>query len=245
MTITAQSVARRVVNLLQDIASTRWPLSEVVQAINEAQLTALQHRPDLFALDATLNLVAGTRQNLPAAGSKLMRIVRNNTVSSKKGVRLILMEHLDAVRPGWHGDPSKTVIDNYMVDEREPTVFYVYPPAAVGAALDAVYAAYPGVIAEPAAGTSLPASSAADQSAPTVITGNVSVPDEVAFALSDFAVARLLMKNGNTSDVGRASAHFQQFALALGIELKGRVSIAPISSSPFNPLYPSISQPLS
>lgn len=238
MTVTAQTVCRRVAVILNDTASVRWPLNELVRALNEAQLAVLNYRPDLCSKRATVTCIAGVVQSLPADGASLMRVERNNSATSKKVVRLAVVDHLDAMAPDWRSSTPADEIAHYMVDPREEHGFYVYPPATVAAALDIIYVARPTPIAEPALGTSLPADPATDSTVPTVVIGNVSVPDEVAFALVDYVIYRSLLKQGGTADIQRATAHYQAFAMALGIDLKGKISTGSTSNSRFNPGYP-------
>ena len=64
MTITAQSLVRRVVDLSQDRTSIRWPLNELVRWMNDAQRSIVKVRPDALNTTTTMSLVAGSRQDL-------------------------------------------------------------------------------------------------------------------------------------------------------------------------------------
>jgi hypothetical protein len=75
MTIAAQSIVRRVVETLQDSTSVRWPISELVRYLNDGQREVVLYRPDSMVTNAVLTCVAGSRQTLPSAGSKLIEIV--------------------------------------------------------------------------------------------------------------------------------------------------------------------------
>lgn len=240
MTITAQSVVRRVVNTLNDASSVRWTLNEIVRALNDGQMVILEYRSDLMSATATFSLVAGTRQSVQPQGAKLLKVVRNNNGTTKSAVRLALMEHLDALNPDWHDDPQSDIIAHYMVDGREEANFWVYPPATTSAKVDAMFVQFPTLIAEPGISTSLPADSSTDASAPTVVLGNVTVRDDIAVgALVDYVIYRMLAKNaGFAGDLQRATAHFQAFTTALGIDAKGDLSGGPTNNSPFNPSFP-------
>jgi hypothetical protein len=240
MSISAQSVARRVVAALNDDASVRWALSEVVRAINDAQRQIAIDRPDLLATTSTITLAAGTRQTLPANGLKLLAVNRN---ASGAAVRVVNRDMLDAQIPNWHAIPPSAAIRHYVFDAREPTVFHVFPPALSTAQLEVVYSAHPVLIAEPAHGASLPADHATDISAPAVVLGNLTVPDHLVVAVADFALARLLLKDSEAGSAQRAMAHFQSYANALGIDMKATLAAGPNSNSPFNPLRPAIATP--
>lgn len=218
MAITAQSIVRRVVETLQDNTSVRWPVNELVRYLNDGQREIVLYRPDAMVTNTTLTLVSGSKQALPANGAKLIEIVRNNTGSSKRAVRMVNREILDAQAPNWHNITGVTEILHFSYDPRDPKVFYVYPPAAAsGASLDIVYAALPTDITEPADGSTYSA-----------VSGNISVPDIYGNVLQDYMLYRAYSKDSEyAGNAARAQAHYGVFANALGIEIKATIAVAP------------------
>lgn len=215
MPITAQSIIRRAVETLQDPTSVRWPISELVRYLNDGQREVVLYRPDSMVTSTTRTLTTGTRQTLPN-GSKLIEVVRN-TGGTKRAVRMVNREILDAQTPGWHNLTGATDILHYMYDPRDPTVFYVYPPAATGASVEIVYAAYPTDIVEPA-----------DGSLYTAVAGNISLPDIYGNVIQDYILYRAYSKDSEyAGNAQRAQAHYAAFANALGIEIKATVAVAP------------------
>lgn len=215
MPITAQSIIRRAVETLQDPTSVRWPISELVRYLNDGQREVVLYRPDSMVTSTTRTLTTGTRQTLPN-GSKLIEVVRN-TGGTKRAVRMVNREILDAQTPGWHNLTGATDILHYMYDPRDPTVFYVYPPAATGASVEIVYAAYPTDIVEPA-----------DGSLYTAVSGNISLPDIYGNVIQDYILYRAYTKDSEyAGNAQRAQAHYAAFANALGIEIKATVAVAP------------------
>ena len=217
MPIPAQSVIRRCVETLQDNTSIRWPVSELVRYLNDAQREVILYRPDAAVTNASVPLVTGSRQSLPMGGTKLVEVVRNSA-GTKRAVRMVNREILDAQLPGWHAQTGVTEILHYMYDPREPRVFYVYPPAAAtGAAVDLSYASMPADIAEPAEGALY-----------TAVTGNLGVPDIYGNAVQDYVLYRAYTKDSEyAGNAARAQAHYGAFANALGVEVKATVAVAP------------------
>lgn len=217
MPIPAQSIIRRVVETLQDPTSIRWPVSELVRYFNDAQREIVMHRPDAAVTNASVPLVAGSRQALPAGGTKLLEVVRNSA-GSKRAVRMTNREILDAQLPAWHAQAGVTELLHYMYDLREPRVFYVYPPAAAsGAALDVTYASMAPDIVEPTEGALY-----------TAVTGDLGVPDIYANAVQDYVLYRAYTKDSEyAGNAARAQAHYAAFANALGVEIRGTVAVAP------------------
>lgn len=216
MTIAAQSIIRRAVETLQDSTPIRWPVNELVRYLNDGQREIVLHRPDSMVTNATVNLVAGTRQSIPADGAKLIEVIRNGT-GGKRAVRMCQREVLDAQSPGWHTLSGVTEVLHFMFDARDPKVFYVYPPAASGASLDLVYSALPADVTEPA-----------DGSLYTAVTGNISVPDIYGNALLDYVLYRAYTKDSEyAGNAARAQAHYAAFANALGLEIRATLTVAP------------------
>ena len=229
MPITAQSVIQRCVETLQDPTSIRWPVAELVRYLNDGQREVVLHRPDAMRKSAAVALVAGTRQTIPSDGLKLIDIVRN-TGGTKRAVRQVNREILDAQTPGWHGLAVATEILHFMFDARDPTAFYVYPPAGASSSVEILYAASPADVIEPASGALYGA-----------VTGNISVPDIYGNALQDYVLFRAYAKDSEyAGNAARAQNHYTVFANSLGIEVKATLSVAPTTQG--NPNMPRAAQ---
>lgn len=223
MTIAAQSIVLRAVNTLQDASLVRWAANELVRWLNDGQREVVGYRPDATSTTATMTLVAGTRQNLGSAGLtpapiKLIEVTRNLAASSsKQSVRLVPRAILDSHAPGWHAVTASVSVQNYTFDPRDPTTFYVYPPATTLAQLEVVYGAYPTDITEPA-----------DEAAYTTITGNISLPDIYASCLLDYILYRAYTKDGEyAGNAQRAQMHYGAFTAALVAEVKATLAVQP------------------
>lgn len=218
MPIPAQSIIRRCVETLQDTTSIRWPVAELVRYLNDGQREVVLYRPDAMVTNATVTCVAGTKQTLPANGAKLIEVIRNaRAAGTKRAVRMVNREILDAQMPGWHALAGVDDVLHFMYDPRDPRVFYVYPPATTNTQLDIVYAAYPTDIAEPSDGATY-----------TAVTGNISLPDIYGNVLQDYILYRAYTKDSEyAGNAQRAQAHYAAFANALGIEIKATVAVAP------------------
>jgi len=218
MAIAAQAIVRRVIDTLQDVTSVRWPVNELVRYLNDGQREIILHRPDAMVTNATITCTAGTKQALPANGSKLIEVVRNSAgTSTKRAVRMINREILDAQTPDWHNLTGTVNVLHFMYDSRDPRVFYVYPPALGTAQLDIVYSAYPTDIVEPADGAAF-----------TAVSGNLSLPDIYGNVLQDYMLYRAYSKDSEyAGNNQRAQNHYGAFANALGIEVQATVGVAP------------------
>lgn len=218
MSLSAQSIIRRVVDTLQDTTSVRWPIPELVRYLNDGQREVILYRPDATIKNATLTCAAGPKQSLPADGAKLIDIIRNSgTGSNNSSVRMVAREILDAQIPNWYNLTGSVSAVHYTYDPRDPTVFYVYPPATTDTELEVAYSAYPTDITEPADGSDY-----------TDVTGNLDVPDIYGNVIIDYILYRAYTKDSEyAGNAQRSVAHYQAFANALGIEVQGTTGVSP------------------
>lgn len=225
MPITAQSIIRRATDLLQDQASVHWTAAELVRWLNDAQRAIVKVRPDSTNTTATLTLAAGSRQTLGSLSpppAKLIEITRNVAATSTKGaVRAVERRMLDAQLPGWHALTGSVNILHFMFDERNPTVFYVYPPATSLAQLEVMYSAYPTDITEPADGATY-----------TAVSGNVTLPDIYADDILNLILYRAYGKDAEyAGNAERAASYLSTVVASLGAEIAATLAVAPKSKA--------------
>lgn len=227
MTVSVQSVIDRVQAVLQDTTGVRWPVvGELVLWINDAQREIALLKPDATATTETLTLSAGTLQSIPAAGNRLLRVVRTMSAASsgtgKRSIRLVARDILDSQTPSWH-DPSVTGagahgtdIKHYIYDEANPRKFYVYPGVSGNAYVEVIYSANPATVAQ---------------------NGNLSIPDIYANAIMNYVLYMAYMKESEfASNSARAGTHYQVF----NASITGKAQIDNIS----NPNIDSRPQPV-
>lgn len=135
---------------LNDAEKITWSETLLISALNQALAILALVRPDATAKHAEFVCAAGTRQNLPDDGLRLLKVVRNLNADGSIGraVRLVNISDLDSIAPNWHADPQANMAREYMFDERTPKWFYVYPPVNTGVKLEVEYSAKPETITD-------------------------------------------------------------------------------------------------
>ncbi len=128
MTTTVASIITEVQTILQD-DGTRWPTTELLSYLNDGQREIATIRPDLFVVTQAIPLVTGVKQTIPDACINLIEFTRNTDGAAIRQTDRTMLD-------------LKT-IKHFCYDPREPDAFYVYPPAAVGASVDAVMSKMP------------------------------------------------------------------------------------------------------
>ena len=218
MAISAQSIVHRVVDILQDTTSVRWPVPELVRYLNDGQREVVLYRPDATIKSATVTCVAGAKQALPSDGAKLIDVIRNSASGgTNKAVRLVAREVLDAQIPNWYGFSGELDVVHYTYDPRDPKTFFVYPPALTTTRVDITYSAFPTDVTEPADGSTY-----------DDVAGNMDLPDIYGNVVTDYILYRAYSKDSEyAGNAQRAQAHYGAFANALNIEVQGTTGVAP------------------
>lgn len=218
MAISAQSIIHRVVDILQDTTSVRWPVPELVRYLNDGQREVVLYRPDATIKSATVSCAAGAKQALPSDGAKLIDVIRNSASGgTNKAVRLVAREVLDAQIPNWYGLSGELDVVHYTYDPRDPKTFFVYPPALTTTRVDITYSAFPTDVTEPADGSTY-----------DDVAGNMDLPDIYGNVVTDYILYRAYSKDSEyAGNAQRAQAHYGAFANALNIEVQGTTGVAP------------------
>lgn len=225
MSYTAQAFVQRFMDATQDPTNVRWTAPEVIRYANDGQRDIALYRPDAFTANTVFTCAAGSKQALPAGATKLMSITRNGTAG--RVVTPIKREMLDASIPLWHATTPAATVLHSMYDERDPLVFYVYPPATTAATLQMQYAKVPTDIATPS--SDLLAG----------VSGDLSVGDLFVNALLDYVLFRAYSKEAEfAADPVRANAALARYGSALGVEIKATLAFSPNQNSPLNNAMP-------
>jgi len=196
-----QSIITQAQAILQD-TGVRWPVSELVQYLNDGQREAASLRPDQFTKSTSLTL-NGFKHTLPAECSKFIEMPRN---AAGQAIRQVDRNMLDAVEPSWYTKTGQTVVKHFCHDPRDPMVFWTYPPA-LGSTVDVTYAVLP---------------------ADTTISGNLNVPDIFANAVLHFVLFRAFAKDAEyANNAALSAAHLQLFKAGLAEEAPSRQAVQP------------------
>lgn len=118
--------------MLNDTANVRWPRTQLLSWISDAQKQLAIQIPGASNKSISLQLVAGTRQSLPADAWILADIFRNmgtDGVTVGRAIRFVSREMLDGINPSWHTDTASSVVLNFLYDPQDQTYFWVYPPS--------------------------------------------------------------------------------------------------------------------
>ena len=219
MALTGTNLLSRIEDILQDTTSVRWPEAELLRYINDAQREIVYYRPESSAKTDNVQLVAGTKQTLPADGLRLIKVTRNMSDTSggatgKRAVRIVNVDILNTQEPDWNdpnvsGDAAHgTVVKHYIFDEDDPKNYYVYPGVSGNAYLEIVYSKIP---------TDLSSASS-----------NLDIDDVYGNAVIDYVLFRAYQKDSEyAGNAQRSQVHYQLFLNCIGQGLQAQELISP------------------
>lgn len=205
--------------LLNDQDGTRWLDAELVSWINDAQKLIAIHRPDASVALSALTLAAGTKQQIPTDGFRLLDVIRNvgsDGSTPGRSIRIVDREVLDSQDPLWHTATQSGTIKHFIYDNRSPKTFYVYPPAVSGTKIEAMYSVSPAVITYNAG------------SPTTTLNTDLAISDIYLEVVLNYVMYRSYSKDAEFSQNPQlATGYLQTVFSILGIKTQKDVAFSP------------------
>lgn len=200
-TTKAVDLINRVAVTLQDPTFVRWPQQELLNYLNDAQRQVVLFRPDAKAVNAAFSCVNSAKQTIPAAGLRLISVLRN---ASGRAITKVDRSVLDVQLPNWYEEAvGADGVKHYLYDPADPKTFYVFPKPAANHSIELVYSTAP---------TDIVVSNF------TTDTQVIGIDDIYANAIMDYMMYRAYQKDSEFANLNRAGVYFQAFAQALGIK---------------------------
>lgn len=221
-TVTAKQIIDDAVIQLTDLSAVRWTRAELLSWVNDAQRTIVLNSPNSTNKVDVMQLVAGTRQEIPSDGWTLIELIRfmgSDGTKPGRAIRLASREMLDAFNPDWHNDAKALTPKHYVFDQQDQTVFYVYPPSNGNGYVQLNYSPVPARL--------------------TAETETISVNDIYQTAILDYVLYRACSKDAEYAPgLQLAAGYLSTFMSAM--QSKQQAEIANSPNQQFGPRNPSV-----
>jgi hypothetical protein len=205
----AQVIVDDAQSILND-SNVSFPISEILDAINDGQRFIAQYRPDASSSTTVTALILGSKQRIPTTSRRLIDIVRNmgaDGSTSGKAVRASLsMRDMDNINPDWH-TTTGTDVTEYFFDETRPEEFYIYPQPTLPHFVEIKAADIPIEV--------------------TATIDNIGIDEIYAPQLVSWVCYRMFSKDTSDADPGMAERHKAMVYETLGIKAQSDASISP------------------
>jgi hypothetical protein len=212
--IPVQDIATRVIDLLLDYDraddEARWTDAEIIRWINDSRMAIITRRPVACSKIATVPLVAGTYQTIPANGVVLFDLICNMGLSGTvpgRAIRRTDRQNLDDEEFYWHKAAAKAEISQYTFDDRSPKDYFVWPPAVEGATVRMSYSAIPTEV--------------------TALDDTLDIGLEVMDAVVNYVAYRAKAKDSQYANAAEAAAFYGAFSDALGTQTQTQAAASP------------------
>lgn len=214
-TVTVDSTLERAAVLLQDSTNIRWPLTELLNWLNDGQREVVLRKPNASVRNTDFPLAVGTKQAIPPDGVQLIDVVRNLPGNS---IRIVDREILDAQVSDWHTLQPTKAVRHFCYSEMDLKNFYVFPPNDGTGTVELIYSASP---------------------VNAVLGGVISIDDIYQSALLDYIMYRAYSKDSEyAADSARVTTHYTAFTNSLGGKLQMEVGASPNTKEGINPNLP-------
>lgn len=171
----ASTIIDRVSKQLIDEGKVYWTDAELLRWVSDGQRVIVATAPATATPTlATVTLVAGVKQSLPANAQGLIGVYRNTT---GRAVVAVPRDVLDNQNPTWTTETAAVEVKAYTYDANDPTKFYVYPPNTGAGSVEINYAIMPPEL--------------------TTVSETLLVRDQYVPALVDYVMWRAHMKESD------------------------------------------------
>ena len=217
MALTSDRIIAKCRSLLDDpYPGIQWSNDELVGWINTAQNATANYVPGTTATyDGAFALAEGSRQDLPAGASRLLRIVGNSSAGKvATPIRLATFKDMETNIPNWRAADALAAAKGfqyYLYDFDDPTGFFLFPPAAGAETIAIVYSKAPvdvdwrntgEVMGDPPAAVF---KDGVDEAATTL-----DIPDVYENAIIDYVLFRAWLKPPQTQQRQALSSQREQ-----------------------------------
>ncbi|HBG30702.1 MAG TPA: hypothetical protein DDW98_08755 [Gammaproteobacteria bacterium] len=192
-TIVASVVLNRSAKTLYDETNHQWTAAELLDYLNLGITATVSNKPDWFTKCELITLVAGTLQSIPAAGTQVLDVIHTEAGGA---IYHYSRDKRDHGLRTWHAASQTADILHWYSDDRDPTRFFVDPPASNGAKVMCRYSATPTRL--------------------TSASDTIPLPDIAEQALWAYVVACAHLKSTKRGDPSRGNFWLTVWANSIG-----------------------------
>lgn len=206
MSVLVTTIIERVAKTLIDDSMVGWTEAELYDYFNAGQSAVVNAKPDAYTKQELVALAAGVVQQTPADCVSLFAIYYNSNGATVNQVGLDLLNQANRL---WPARTPDAIVDEYIIDQRNPLRYLVNPPNDGTGEVMMLYGADP-----PAAAAGSPSTA-------------MALPDIYQNALWAFTLSLAYAKNTKRQDLAKATSYMQLFNQFVGIRATAQVVQAP------------------
>lgn len=201
--------ARRI--LLDPSPGVTWLDADLLKYLNKGERAICEAKKEAYPVRASITLVSGTQQTLPAPGLVVMDLLEN--VVSGRRVRGPVDRALqDAGALYYPAATHEVDVQEWTKDDRDPTRFAVLPPNTGAGQVRVLYGALPAAIA--------------------AVANAINLGDNYEGALIAFVLATAYAENTTRQDLSKSGAYTNEWKALVGVGTQSTIgTTAKVSAS--------------
>jgi uncharacterized protein DUF6682 len=205
--------------ILIDAAKVTWSDVTLISFLNEFGQNTSGVKRDLKTLRVTIPLEAGVSQTVEQVVDEdadiqtvvaLLDITRNT--ASKKAIVQCDKALLDECNRFWPADEQELDVENFSVNVKEPTRYYVTPPNNGYGHVEATVGIVPPAVDD--------------------LTDEWPLLDIWRPAAVDFVLSRAYAQNTKKQDVVKADFYYKAYAAKIGLKTQAQIAAVPKTADP-------------
>lgn len=201
--------------ILIDAAKITWSDDTLIGFLNEFGRTTALVKHDFYTVREAVSLIAGTDQELlqtedgltPVA---LLDVTRN--VASKSVITQCDKALLDECNRFWPADDQVLDVENFAVNAKEPTRFYITPPNNGYGRVQGVIGAVPAEVA--------------------ALTDTWPSSEQYQAPAVNFVLSRAYAQNTKRQDLVKADYYNKQWGQQIGLKSQTQIASIPKTADP-------------
>jgi hypothetical protein len=206
MAILVSTLIARVAKTLLDDSMVGWSEDELYDYFNAAQSAVVNAKPDAHTTLDSIPLAAGVLQQMPGDCVSILAIYHNTTGEI---VNQVGRDLLNQSNKRWPQRTQEAVVEEYVVEQNDPTRFLVNPPNDGTGSLEILYGSEPPAVA------------------PGSPSDVMALPDTYQNAVWAYVLALAYAKNSKRQDLGKSGQYLGMFR-----EFVGMRAVAQSAQSP-------------
>jgi hypothetical protein len=201
--------------ILIDAAKITWSDATLIGFLNEFGRTTELVKHDFYTVREAIDLIAGTDQELFETQAGLTPVALldvNRNTASKQIVSQCDKALLDECNRFWPADSQVLDVENFAVNAKEPTRFYVTPPNNGYGQVQGVIGCVPPEV--------------------TDLTDDWPVSEQYQAAAVNFVLARAYAQNTKRQDLGKTDYYDKKWGQLVGLKSQTQIANTPKTADP-------------
>ena len=222
--MTGQDVDDLARSILQDPDAVHWTAADFLLWINAGERDIVTHKPKANTVTKPITLEPNEcRQDTPAGTIQILDLMTNlgtDGLTPGRDITMVSMDRMRAAKPSWRRDKGP-FIRHGILDDRDRTVYYVWPAPTAALIIEARTCDLPTAI--------------------DALSDTLTLEDEYLNPLAHYCLFMAYAQDSeDAANMSLSQAHYMVYAQTIGIQVQKQKRASAPANSTENPAYPAV-----